>query len=73
MKVVFERSNEMWTGQIVLRDDGKYAVRHEGVLTTPSWDRAGINGPYWKTIAICDTFDEAMDVVTERRWPGTKP
>lgn len=72
MKVLFEVSNEMWTGQIVLREDGKYVVRHEGVLTCPAWDRAGINGPYWETIAVCDTFDEAKAVVVEDGWPGTK-
>lgn len=70
MKVVLERWNEAWTGQIVLTEDGKYVVRHEGVLTCPAWDRHGINGPYWKTIAVCDSFDEAKAVVTERGWPG---
>ena len=72
MKVVFERSNEMWTGQIVLRENGKYVVREEGVLTCPAWDRAGINGPYWKNIAVCDTFEEAKAVAVKNRWPGVK-
>lgn len=42
------------------------------MLSVPAWDRAGINGPYWKTIAVCDTLDEAKAVVVEDGWPGMK-
>lgn len=68
MKVVWSKSNEMWTGQIVLCRNGKYVVRYEGVATCPPWDRAGIDGPYWRVVAICDTVEEAKKVAAERGW-----
>ena len=31
----------------IVEEGGKYIVRYEDALTTPAWDRAGINGYYW--------------------------
>jgi hypothetical protein len=59
MKIVFEKSTDMATTQIVQTEDGKFLVRYESVLTAPRWDRAGINGPYWVNKGEFNSLEEA--------------
>lgn len=62
MKVLFEHGNDLFTVQIV-EEGGKYIVRYEDALTTPAWDRAGINGYYWIHKAEFDNYKEALEFV----------
>ena len=49
-------------------DDGGYVIKQESPLTRPKYDRAGINGPYYKYVAgAFATIEEVVDGLIEHK------
>ncbi|MCL9971231.1 hypothetical protein MX569_11595 [Anoxybacillus kestanbolensis] len=55
------------TTYVIRQLEKGFSVEQESPLTRPAWDRAGIDGPYYKHVAgPFDQLEKAIDVLIEK-------